>query len=163
MNLCRLPRIEVRGYLSESATEAERLLEKMKDSKWLCWLYRVIWELHLTAVSSLHTSIKTNACRMHQNVCKWKVTSTDVEGPTETLTHETVVWFAHIECNGVVGMSLGDHVVRRKTSKSARNSTVICLEAPTGFEGNVMTLLVKWSDLFISGQLFTVLFAVGQF
>lgn len=54
-------------------------------------------------------------------------------------------------------------MVRRKTSKSARNSTVICLEAPTGFEGNVMTLLVKWSDLFISGQLFTVLFPVGQF
>ena len=98
VNLCRLPRIEVRGYLSESATEAERLLEKMKDSKWLCWFYRVIWELHWTAVSRLHTSIKTNICRMHQKVCTWKVT--DVEGPTETLTHETVVWFAHIECNG---------------------------------------------------------------
>ena len=57
-------------------------------------------------------------------------------------------WFdLHISnAMGIVGMSLGDHVVRRKTSKSARNSTVICLEVPAGFEGNVMTLLVKWSD-----------------
>ena len=69
----------------------------------------------------------------------------------------------HIECNWDHWHVSGGHVVRRKTSKSARNSTVICLEAPTGFEGNVMTLLVKWSDLFISGQLFTVLFPVGQF